>query len=231
MPYWMQAMSENVILYKLTDQNHQTGHRHVLTTWRKGFRPPRLSGEGPLCGSGWHHAYDHSLLAVLHNPIHADFEDPRCYKIKVHEDDIGRHDGQMKVGFAAGETLEEIDLPKVTTEQQVRYAIGIAVTVYPHDEYLQWATGWIDGTDRTGESASRVARAAWAAKAEWAARAAERAAEAAERAARAAEAAEEWAAAQAANAANAARNIDLLRIAEWAVTDEGLDALLEASGE
>ena len=89
-----------MIVYKLTSQQRLT---HGGMKWpRKGFRPPRLTGEGGLCSPGWYHAYEHPLLAVLHNPIHGDIQNPRCFSIEVAADDIGRLDGQMKLGFKTG---------------------------------------------------------------------------------------------------------------------------------
>lgn len=162
-------MNNKVILVKLMDQNRQTGHRYKLTTWRKGFRPPRLSGRGDLCSPGFYHAYDHILLAVLHNPIHADFINPRAYEIECVPEDVYRLDGQMKVGFTAGQTLSEIAVPEIALEQRLRYAIGIACAVYPDHNYRSWAAGWIDGTDRSTKAARAAAwTAAWAAAWAWA---------------------------------------------------------------
>ena len=154
-----------MILYKLTDQNRQTGHGHTVTTWRKGFRPSRLSGEGLLCGSGWYHAYDTPLLAVLHNSIHAGFLNPRCCTVEVVEQDTGRLDGQIKVGFTTGLVTSWIALPEVTLDQRVRYAILCSLKAsYLEPAYLQWAVAWWDGTDK---SVAAAESAAWAA--EWAA--------------------------------------------------------------
>lgn len=218
-------MDNKVMLVKLMDQNRQTGHRYTVTTWRKGFRPPRLSGQGDLCSPGYYHAYEHILLAVLHNPIHADFINPRAYKIECDPEDIYRLDGQMKVGFTTGLTLSEVAVPEIALEQRVRYAIGIACAVYPDNNYRLWADRWMDGTDQS----ARAAWAAWAATwgtaraAAWAAKAAEAATWAAWAARGVAETTAKAAAWVAEGSPNT--NIDLLPIAHWAMTDEPLSTL------
>ena len=87
------------------------------------------------------------------------------------------------------------------------------ITTYalPHPSTHTWAVQWLDGTDRTVDSATRAAWAAWAARATWAARAAE-AAEVARvaRAARAAGAAEVAEAAEAARAAECTQQVSIL---------------------
>ena len=58
--------------YKLTDRKMQThcGYQWQIGQWHE------TSGEGELCTEGWLHCYTSPLLAVLHNPIHADIGDP-----------------------------------------------------------------------------------------------------------------------------------------------------------
>ena len=173
-------------LYKLTDAKRRTGHSHHLTTWRKGFQPPRLSGEGGLCGSGWYHAYDSPLLAVLHNPIHANFIHPRCCVLDVDEADIGRLDRQMKVGYTACTVEQWIKLPKVTTEQRIRYALLCALSAgYRGPRYIAWICKWWSNEDRSKMAAAAAyADAAAAAAADAADAAAADAADAAADAAR-----------------------------------------------
>lgn len=179
-------------LYKLTDQNLQT---YKGTQWKNGERKT-ASGTGDLCSSGWLHAYEHPLLAVLLNPIHANFDDPRLFEA---EGKIGKRDGQLKVGCTELTLTKEIPLPIITTEQRVKFAIACALTVDQSPEFRAWASKWLTGKDRSEEAA----KAAWAAReAAWAARAARETARAAAWAAR--EAAAAAAAAEAAEAARAA---------------------------
>ena len=63
-------------LYKLTRSNCTTRENTLWVPgeWRE------TSGIGSLCSSGWLHAYEHPLLAILHNPIHAYIVNPRLWE-------------------------------------------------------------------------------------------------------------------------------------------------------
>ena len=63
-------------LYKLTDGDGQTMSG---TQWGPGVSHSG-TGEGELCGPGWIHAYEHPLIAVLLNPIHANIQNPRLWE-------------------------------------------------------------------------------------------------------------------------------------------------------
>jgi len=186
-----------MIVYKLTNQNLQT---HGGYQWEPGVAR-ETDGRGNLCGPGWLHYYHDPLLAVLLNPIHADIEGPILWEAEaegLHRDDRG-----LKGGCTRLTLLRRIELPQITTEQRVRFGILCAKVICDNPAWNAWADRWLDGSDRSQESAwaateaaARAARAARAAEAAWAAARAARAAEAAwaaaETAARAAEAA--WAA-------------------------------------
>ena len=157
-------------LYKLTDKN---GRTHGGTQWGPGVTNGG-TGEGRLCGPGYIHAYEHPLLAVLLNPIHEDFRNPRMWEA---EGEIALRDGQLKCGCISLTTLREIPVPKITTEQRVRFAILCAKSVCRDTGWNAWADAWLAGTNRTAEAA-KAAEAAWAAEAAEAAEARVRAAEA-----------------------------------------------------
>lgn len=143
-------------LYKLTDQNRRT---YGNTEWGEGVTHT-AKGTGPLCSSGWIHAYEHPLLAALLNPIHANFSNPILWEA---EGEIGIRYGQLKCGCASLTTIREIPLPSITTENRVRFAILCALRVYTDPEYRRWAEGWLDGRDRTRTAAEAALPAAWAA--------------------------------------------------------------------
>ena len=195
-------------LFKLTDRDGQT---RGGMQWGPGVSHSG-TGEGELCGPGWIHAYEHPLVAVLMNPIHAHFPNPRLWEA---EGEIAIRDGQLKCGCKTLTTVREIPLPAVTTEMRVRFAILCAKEVCADLSWNAWADKWLSGEDRSeaaAGAAALAARAAWAAEAAawaaWAAWAAEAAsarvaaaaAAQATEAAQVAQAAEAWAA-QAAEAA------------------------------
>jgi hypothetical protein len=226
--YIIDYMEDTMKLYKLTDENGMTWGR---TQWGEGVTHEATGPmDAPLCSNGWIHAYEHPLLAVLLNPIHADFDKPRLWEA---EGEIGLRDGQLKCGCRKLTTVRELSVPKMTTEQRVKFAILCAKTVEKGVAWNAWADGWLNGKDRSeeaaaawaAEAAEAAARAAWAAAAEaaawaaeataWAAEATARAAWAAEAAARAAEATA-WAAEATARAAEAAWAAEAARAARAA---------------
>jgi hypothetical protein len=205
-----------VKLYKLTDENAQTYGR---CQWGKDIEHT-ASGKGTLCGPGWLHAYTDPLLAVLMNPVHRNFKSPQLWEA---EGDVGATDHGLKVGCTRLKTVRKADLPVVTKEQRIRFAIICAQQVCVDKDWNRWAELWLNGIDRSQEAAraaEAAARAAWAAEAEaaWAAEAeaawAARAAEA--EAAWAAWAEAAWAAAWTAAWAVEAKPLDLIAIAREA---------------
>jgi len=230
-------------LYKLTDKDGCTRNG---TQWGPGVQnEARDPGKGPLCGPGWIHAYEHPLLAVLHDPIHGEFltrqdvrlcpihgeflarQDARLWECET-DDQEPLRDGQMKIGVRSLTTIREIPIPRITLEQRARYAIPCAKLVYSEPKWVAWVDSWLDGSDRT--SAAAWAAEAWASAREartWAtaAMAAATAVEEArmvEGAARGtARVAKTWAAARAAEVANeCSPEVDLISIAEEAMKEE-----------
>ena len=186
-------------LYKLTDS---CGKTWGGTQWGPGVSHSG-TGKGELCGPGWIHAYEHPLIAVLMNPIHARFRTPRLWEA---EGEVGLRNGQLKCGCKTLTIIREIPLPSITTEMRVRFAILCAKEVCADLSWNAWADRWLSGEDRSAE-------AAWAAQAtSWAAYAAQAAAAAAAAAAWAAYAAE----AAAAAAREVGHGIDFFGIAEKA---------------
>ncbi len=193
-------------LYKLTDSCGKTRND---TQWGPGVSHSG-TGKGELCGPGWIHAYEHPLIAVLMNPIHANFKNPRLWEAAG---EVGLRDGQLKCGCKTLTTVREIPLPSITSEMRVRFAILCAKEVCAsYSAWNAWADKWLSGEDRSEAAAWAAAEAAWAAQAAaaWAAAwAAEAAASATYRSARSAGAAAEAAAEAAYRSARAAAEMDL----------------------
>ena len=143
-------------LYKLTDS---CGKMRNGTQWGPGISHSG-TGEGGLCGPGWIHAYEHPLIAVLLNPIHADFKNPRLWEA---EGEVGLRDGQLKCGCKTLTTVREIPLPAITTEMRVRFAILCAKEVCADLSWNAWADKWLSGGDRTQAAAEASATRARAA--------------------------------------------------------------------
>lgn len=144
-------------LYKLTDQDGYTRRRMSgETKWSPGFTL-EASGKDELCSSSFVHAYTHPLLAVLLNPIHARIENPLLWEA---EGDIALTDDGLKVGCTRLTTIKQIDLPVISTEQRVRFAVLCAKAVYEGPGWKKWADNWLSGADRTKTTAMAAAHAA-----------------------------------------------------------------------
>jgi len=148
-----------VKIYKLTDENMRT---YGGFQWALGVERRIEKKGGELCSNAYFHAYEHPLLAVLHNPIHANYRNPRLFEAIT--DDEPLREGQMKLGVKSITLVKELPVPAITDEQRIRYAILCAKVVCDDEEWNGWADNWLSGKDRS-RSAERAADAAWAAMA------------------------------------------------------------------
>src|SRR3990167_3974379 len=80
----------------------------------------RFRGIGPLCSTGYSHAYLTQPLAELLNPIHAAFKEPRIWDA---EGIVTKSEGQLKVGCQCIRLIKELPSLALTTEQQIAFGI------------------------------------------------------------------------------------------------------------
>jgi len=137
-----------VKLYKLTDKNDQT---YGDCQWGEGVTHT-ADGKGRLCTKHWIHAYTDPILAVLMNPIHGEYDTYTGHMWEC-EGEIGRNDRGLKVGCKKLTTIKRIDMPRITIEQTVRFAILCAKKVCKDRTWTKWANDWLNGENRN----SRVA--------------------------------------------------------------------------
>ena len=143
-----------MIKYKLIDTDGYTRRgQEGETYWLDGLDKIAVGDGAKLCTEDLIHWYDHPLLAVLFNPIHADIKNPKLIAIEIDKEIA--HDG-LKGGCKRAKYLEEITLPEITIDQKVEFAIRISLKVHKEEKYKDWANNWLSGTDRTE-------RAAWSA--------------------------------------------------------------------
>lgn len=143
--------------YKLLSQE-MTSHND--TKWEIGTTITILKPGKEMCTDQVLHCYNHPLLAVFLNPIHADIKNPLLFEIKV--DEIVNSDG-LKFASKSQTLLKEISLPEISTEQRIAISIKIAKTVYKDEKWNEWADKWLSGEDRSSAAALGAARAAIAA--------------------------------------------------------------------
>lgn len=141
----------NTRLYKLTDAQCRTRND---TTWGANVTHVATGPvDGPLCSSSWIHAYTHPLIAVLLNPVHANFTSPRLF---VARGVVGATAHDLKVGCRSLTTIKETPLPQINITQKVAFGILCALAVYEDADFTRWAKNWLSGSDRSCASA-RVA--------------------------------------------------------------------------
>lgn len=145
--------------YKLVSRDLRTriGEENE-TQWVVGEWQPELSGEGELCSEGFYHYYHSPLLAALLNPTHANIENPYCFEAETggkHLDDNG-----VKGGCTKMRLVVEVDLPVISMNQRIAFAILCAKEVYKVAEWNQWADDWLNGKDRSAASAYAAAYSA-----------------------------------------------------------------------
>jgi hypothetical protein len=147
--------------YKLTDQNLKT---HNGFQWEIGKKVQTDGKENELCNSSWLHYYDHPLLAILLNPIHANISNPRLFEVKA----LGKHlnDRGLKGGCTKMTLVKEIELPIITQNQKIAFAILCSLEVYHIKSFIRWAKNWLNGKDRSHSAANANAAAAAAAAAD-----------------------------------------------------------------
>ena len=148
-------------VYKLTDKNDQTLGG---TQWSKGVSHTAIEAGNELCSEQVIHCYRDPLLAVLFNPIHANFSKPHLWEAET--DEIVADDG-LKLGVKKLTTLKRIRIPRISKSQYIAFAILCALEVRHDEAFAEWAEGWLSGKDRTRIAAGAVVEAAEAAT--WAA--------------------------------------------------------------
>ena len=149
---------KNKIVYKLTDKNMQT---HNGYQWKIGEKKT-ASGDGGLCGPGWLHWYADPLLAVLHNPAHANFDPATMRLFRARAAGKTKHDGQLKSGSEHLALIKEMPLPKISVSARVRYAILCAQAVVKDacPMWSKWAEDYLAGKPeaQAAEAAEAAAR-------------------------------------------------------------------------
>jgi len=108
-------------------------------------------GKGRLCTKHWIHAYTDPILAVLMNPIHGKYDTYTGHMWEC-EGEIGRRNGDRKVGCKKLTTIKRIDMPRITIEQRIRFAILCAKKVCKDRKWNKWANNWLNGKNKTADA-------------------------------------------------------------------------------
>ena len=140
-------------VWKLTDAYGCTyGNPETPTPlqWGPGVEHT-APGNGPLCTAAWVHAYVDPFLAVLLDPVGANFG--LTARLWEAEGDIGAENLGLKVGCVRLKTVREVPLPQITLEQRIRFGILCVKEVFTDPAWNAWADNWLSGRDRSGATA------------------------------------------------------------------------------
>ncbi len=151
--------------YKLTNAQDET---YGCCNWGKNVEHT-APGKGDLCTNGWIHCYNHPVLAVMFNRVHAnyDLETAHLWECEV-SGRIKVEDRGMKFGVQKARTTRRINLPVVTTQQKVKFGILCVLKVCREIKFREWASRWLSGKDRTPKTARKRAAKMENSLAKWA---------------------------------------------------------------
>jgi hypothetical protein len=137
-----------MIGYKLTDQNMRTRNN---VQWKLGIeRTVRGSfKKQQLCTPYWLHFYVEPRLAIIMNPIGANFKSPRLFKCNVGGKIQHENKGRLKSGCTKLTLIEELTLPVISNNQKVAFGILSSLKVCRDPDFVFWANNWINNIDRS----------------------------------------------------------------------------------
>ena len=134
--------------YKLTDKNNQTRNG---TQWGHNVSHSAEGKGENLCSDGWIHFYTNPLIALLLNPIHANFSSPKLWEAESSGEEL--HES-LKSGCKTLTTIKEIPLPEISDVQKIAFGILCGKEVYKDEKWNLWADKWLSGEDRTTKTAA-----------------------------------------------------------------------------
>ena len=134
--------------YKLTNKNGQTKNG---TQWGPNISHSAEGKGENLCSDGWIHFYTNPLIALLLNPIHANFSSPKLWEAESSGEEL--HES-LKSGCKTLTTIKEIPLPEISDVQKIAFGILCGKEVYKDEKWNLWADKWLSGEDRTTKTAA-----------------------------------------------------------------------------
>lgn len=142
-------------LIKLTDEHGQTKNK---TQWGPNITHTAIGDPSKdLCSDAYIHAYESIEIALLMNPIGANF-DPKTMQIWNAKGKIIKNKDHSKCGCRSLTTISLVKtIPILTREIRIRFAIFCSLKVYKEQSYVVWAENWIDNKDRSANAAADAA--------------------------------------------------------------------------
>lgn len=90
------------------------------------------------------------LVAIMLNPWHAQLEEAKMLELQFSTTEFAASDPTIKMH------VREVVVPETTTDQKIIFALMVISEVYRNDQFNQWAEKWINGSDRSAESAGKL---------------------------------------------------------------------------
>jgi hypothetical protein len=143
-----------MIVYKITDKNMISYCDRESIKWKVGV-PYEIKVFNDSELYRWIYTYKQSLLAVLCDPIFANYKkEYRLFKAKAE----GKIKKENHVQFKCTKLtlLKEIDIPKITGKQRVAYSILCAKSILKDLKWTTWANNWLSGKDQSKKSAQNI---------------------------------------------------------------------------
>jgi hypothetical protein len=88
---------------------------------------------------GWLHCYSDPLIAILLNPINENIQNPRLFEVEV---DGKEAHCNMKYAYKKMRLMKEVNVPKITLEQKVKFAVLCALEICGDNKFTSWAKDW-----------------------------------------------------------------------------------------
>jgi len=129
-----------MILYKFTFQNDKAYNGRQ---WGECVTH-EVDGQGEIYSEHWIYTYRDPLLGSFFHSV-AYLKSAHLWKGKG-EIDI---DDGLYVGCSTFTTLERLEMPPITLEQRVRFAILVSLEVYIEPTYVAWAKIWLSNKDHS----------------------------------------------------------------------------------
>ena len=90
------------------------------------------------------------LVAIMLNPWHSQLEQQKMLELEFSQISVVKSDPRISM------LVRETQVPSVTTDQKIVFALMVIQEVYKNEVFCNWSESWISGNDRSPESAGKM---------------------------------------------------------------------------
>jgi hypothetical protein len=91
-----------------------------------------------------------ALMAIMLNPWHSQLEQRKMLELEFSQISVVKSDPRISM------LVRETQVPSVTTDQKIVFALMVIQEVYKNEVFCNWSENWISGNDRSPESAGKM---------------------------------------------------------------------------